>query len=461
MSDGGKGDRDTTKFVTKSQTYAYVIIQEDAPNFVCDPKMTFNVEEGGGHTFLCKHMNVAEEKKDEETVHQKFPMDGCTVSPKDVDMQLYLAQFRPIRDKVLSLAADVGVSSSVWLLGRHSTQLNNNLLFSQQQEDDLFRATLSDLFLRMSSPTTHLNEFMRLSWNVHIKCFEVCGDQIIDLFLSKDRGAGAGAVGRTGGGESAPPPLHPPPKVRDLPQHGTTVVGLCRRPFLSPAAAYEALQQAFGQRRILIAETSVSGSRNTLFGQRVLGTVGCVFVQVEVEQVLYPSRLLLAPSSRGSFDPSRSFLCSSRVQFNILADIDALSFKPSRQDTVNIMSMEDFLLHGVSKPKDNGRPQNGTSTVNSSVLSSSHKALSTLSRILRLLAKQESTYTYLNKSAIILFFNALLSRGCAALLLTDVILPSSRASEQGRGGIGDCALHSLPRQHSHQSAAAFPRGQLC
>ena len=44
---------------------------------------------------------------------QKFPVDGCTVGPKDIDMKLYMNQFRPILDKVLSFAADMGVSSSV------------------------------------------------------------------------------------------------------------------------------------------------------------------------------------------------------------------------------------------------------------------------------------------------------------------------------------------------------------
>lgn len=357
----------STKFVSKSQAYCYVINQDDAPSFVCDPKVTFKVEQSGGRTFLCKHSNSDDVKKDDKTTVQKFAMDGCTLGPQHVDMRMYLNQFRPIQDKILPLAADVGVSSSVWLLGRHSTQLNNNLLFNEQCDDDLFRATLSTLFARMSASTAQLNEFMRLSWSVHIKCFEVFGDQIVDLFIPTD--AKVTKVSNPN-----------PPKVREHPQQGTVVTGLMRRNFKSPSDAYIALRKAFNQRRILIAETCVGSSRN-LFGQRVLGTVGCVFIVIEIEQMLYPIHL----AADGTFNPALSFKVSSNIQFNVLADIDALSYKPSRQDTVNIIPLDEFLLHGV-KTSDDGRPKNAV-TLNSSTLACSHKSLSTLSRVLRLLHK--------------------------------------------------------------------------
>jgi len=361
----------SAKFVAKAQAYAFIVNQDDVPSFVCDPKLSFKIEESDGKTFLCKHSDPGEDKKEDKASMQRYRVDGGTLGPKDIDMRLYLSQFQPIQDKILSLAADVGVNSSVWLLGRHSTQLSSNYLFNEQEEDDLFRATLSTLFARMSASTAQLNEFMRLSWTVHIKCFEVFGDQVVDLFLPADPTASRGNFALQ-------------PKVREHPELGTVVVGLTRRNFKSPADAYNALLRAFSQRRILIAETSVGSSRN-LFGQRVLGTVGCVFIQVEIEQVLYPINL----ATENTFDRTNSFKICSNIQFNVMADIDALSYKPSRQDTVNIIPLNEFLLHGV-KTSEDGRPKNAV-TLNSSTLASSHKSLSALSRVLRIIHKQEGS----------------------------------------------------------------------
>ena len=128
--------------------------------------------------------------------------------------------------------------------------------------------------------------------------------------------------------------------------------------------------------------------------------MGCVFVQVEIEQMFYPVQL----ATQESFDPAASFKYTSAIQFNILADIDALSFKPSRQDSVAVLSLHDFLLHGVSSSSSSskpagekaGRPKKVTSVTARSALASSHKSLSTLSRVLRLLTKQQSMCLNIN-----------------------------------------------------------------
>lgn len=387
-----------SKFVTKSKAYAFVINQGDEQRFVCDPHTTFGIEEEGTQIHLCKYIDSphAEETQGDKVssskrnqTMKKYSVDGCTLSTNDVNMRQYLAQFEPILDKVLSLAVEVGVSSSMWLLGGHcssSSQLNSSLLFGELRDADLFQHILEALFSRLGSPSSQLQEHLRLSWRVEIKCFEVFGDQIVDLFVPQDseRDTRREKKGESGIGSGGSP--HPP-KVREHPQHGPVLVGLTHHSFSSADDAYSALRLCFSRRLLLIAETSVSGSRS-FFGQRVLGAVGNVFVQMKVTQVLYPAEVAMRS---GSFDSSTSFESSSTVQFNVLADIDAVSFKPSKQDTVNILSVRDFLQDGVSRTTDtdshDGRPKNIAS---SSLLASSHKSLSSLSRVLRLLSKQES-----------------------------------------------------------------------
>ena len=377
--------REATQFLTRAQAHVFVIQQEKS-SFLCEPEVTFFVEQApGGQLCVCKCVDYSEiegtGRKEEKSI-QRYPVDGCTLCPSEIDMRLYLNQFRPLQERFLTLATDMGVNSSVWLLGRHSNQLNNNFLFSEEGNDDLFRSAITDLFARMYTPTAHMNEFMRLSWSVHIKCFEIFGDQVVDLFLPKktyrnsDRSKGQRRV------ENTTPQLYLP-KVREDPQLGTVVTGLTRRNFKTSDTAYEALQLAFRRRHILIAESAVSGSRN-LFGQRVIGTVGCVFVQVEIEQMFYPMSL----ASRETFDAASSFQYTSNIQFNILADIDALSFKPSKQDAINVVCLDDFLLYGLTDVKENTKHK--TASTNLSVLASAHKSLSTLSRVLRTLAGQDS-----------------------------------------------------------------------
>lgn len=370
--------KESSKFAAISQAYIYVISQENAPNFVCDPKTTFTTEVVDGKIFLCKHVDSI---GDGGTAH-KVRMDGCTLGPPLLDMPLYLHQFRPVQDKILSLASDAGVSSSVWLLGKHYTQLNCSMLFNEQQENDMFRATLSSLFARLAAPTAQLSEFMRLSWSVHIKCFEVVGDQIIDLLLAPPLTPTRGGGGRAGCRAAAP-------KVFEHPQQGAVVAGLTRRRFKNAADAHSSLRQAHSRRLVLVAESCVGSTRN-VFGQRVLGTVGCVFIQIELEQVLYPVQL----AARGNFDQTFAFKYNSTIQFNIMADFDALSFKPSREDSVSFLPLDAFLQPGGRTEEGKGQGQGwARAPLASSALANSHKALAALSRVLRrLLHRQEGEY---------------------------------------------------------------------
>ena len=360
-----------TKFITKSKAFAYALNQERT--FKCDPRITFAVEERGGGVYLCKYVDYSEsDGKKEENSILRVPVDGCSVGHSVFNMTLYLNQFRPIQEKVMTLGVDMGISSSVWLLGKHSNHLNSNFLFSDNSNMDLFRTTLSALYTRMYLPTTELNDYMRLSWAVHFKCFEVFGDQIVDLFLPKKQ-----ATGRNQNNDISNP------KIREHPQNGIVITGLARRSFKSADMAYEALQQAFHRRHILLAETSVNGSHN-LFGQRVLGTVGCVFIQIEVEQVLYPTQY----ASQTRFDPKLSFKYENNLQFNVLADIEALSFKPSKHDKIAVVPLDEFSNRGSNNDmKDDTNSNANTAKVN--LLATSHKSLSTLARVLRLLTKQE------------------------------------------------------------------------
>ena len=360
--------RSVQSFTSVSQCVVYVQSQEDSRDklsILCDPKPTFTLERSPREVTLCKRLYASGSKDKEE--EQKFPVDGCTIGPPAVDMHLYLKEFHSLQSKASSLVVDLGINASVWLLGKHGDGLHNSMLFSEKHGRDLFRSALDDLFHRLESSVNSSQDYLRLKWSVHIKCFEVVGDQIIDLFAPPSQSVSNNV------------------KVRDHPQHGTTLLGVSRHQFKSSKSAYEALKQSFQKRLILIAETSVEGTAN-LFGERVLGTVGCVFVSIEVNQTMYPLECIC--SDQSSFDPSVSFKHTTTLQYNVIAELDALSFKPSKLDKVQIVPLSEFLSPGTKKSTEF---PSAKSSIGPNILANCHKSLSTLSRVLLLLHAQKGT----------------------------------------------------------------------
>mmetsp|Transcript_12898 Transcript_12898/g.28835 ORF Transcript_12898/g.28835 Transcript_12898/m.28835 type:complete len:1467 (+) Transcript_12898:155-4555(+) len=317
---------------------------------------------------------------------QHYPMDECAMGTQQRD---FVDNFASIKNRVSTLALDLGISSSVWLLGSHVDATGGFLLNHPGElsadEPGLFQDYLDDCFHRLDGPLTSASDYLRLDSSVKVTCCEVTGDQIRDLL------ADSGADSRA-------------PKVREHPHLGAHVAGLTEKFCSSSSQAHDTVKCAFMRRSVLIAQdrgaSDSAAIRPTDVVSRAIGAVGNVFIRLEVRQMLFPVASL---HSGGDLAVREAEIVerSSAIQFIILADIEALTFKPSKTEDIYLKQRQTLCSKKIEKVSEDDAGRLGQSRgadfelasgfglvpVHVTALSTGAKMLSSLSRVVSILAQ--------------------------------------------------------------------------
>lgn len=266
---------------------------------------------------------------------------------------------------------ELGVNCSQWLLGRHYLIPNEVISLGN---DSFLRENFRCIFSILDAETTSAADFLRLNYGVKIKIFEVVADQIRDLILSS---------GHTGGRERADRV-----RIREHPTTGAYIHGLEESECISADDAFDLVHKAYVERSTLVAEMLPAG-RDGSRSYEVIGYVGNLFIQVDIEQTLI---------SHTTSDSSQPIVRrSGTLQFNILADSEALSFKSrasksgpaSSLSVVSLNTARELTTCGERTIISPGNSPAGFDLIlPHSQLSVGAKALTTLSRVITALDRQ-------------------------------------------------------------------------
>ena len=243
--------------------------------------------------------------------------------------------FAAAQAKSVSLAVNLGINSSLWMLGRRDFYSGSDLSASNSARPSILmlRGYMDQLFLSLSRSEGDGN-FKRDAFSVCIKCYEVFGDQIRDLVaLSSVNDSSKGSKD----GQQV--------RVREHPVNGPFVSGLVQKTFFSASEAVEATLAAYEQRLVLLSTESVDKSNVSIKQaagpkpHRIIGTVGNVVLVLEIEQELVSvSSLESNTLGKGEQNVVQR---SATVQFNFLCEMEPICFKPSKNETISTLSLQE------------------------------------------------------------------------------------------------------------------------
>jgi len=243
--------------------------------------------------------------------------------------------FAAAQAKSVSLAGSLGINSSLWILGRRDFYSGSEYSASNGVRPSILmmRDYIDQIFLSLSRPECDGN-FKRESFSVGIKCYEVFGDQIRDLMAL----SGIGDSSRSSKDVQQV-------RVREHPVNGAFVSGLIQKVFSSASEAVEAALAAYEHRLVLLSTESVDKSTVSIkqsTGPRphqVIGTVGNVVLVLEIEQELVSiaTEIGYAVENREQKVVQRS----ATVQFNFLCEMEPIFFKPSKNETTSVLSLQE------------------------------------------------------------------------------------------------------------------------
>eukprot|EP01032_Pedospumella_encystans_P007542 gene7542-9039_t len=258
-----------------------------------------------------------------------YPADDILISSSRDEARTSRFGFAAAQAKSVSLAVHLGINSSLWMLGRRD--------FSSKYDHSasvlMLKGYIEQMFSSLSQPECDGN-FKRDSFGVGIKCYEVFGDQIRDLLALS--GISDTSKGSKDGKQV---------RIREHPVNGAFVSGLVQKMFFSASEAVEATLAAYEQRLILLSTESVDKSNVSIkqsAGPRphqIIGTVGNVVLVLEIEQELV-SVASLGSNTLGKGEQN-VVQRSATVQFNFLCEMEPICFKPSKNETISTLSLQE------------------------------------------------------------------------------------------------------------------------
>jgi hypothetical protein len=353
----------------------------------------------------------------------------------------YLQHFQKIKNKIITLAVDIGIHSSIWMLGNHDTLIMKQVEQEYIADLDLMSSFIHHMCSSLSQKMTTSKDYLRVSWTMKIRCYEIFADQITDLLLingsDSSTASSSAAYGATSS-TSSTNAITNKVKIKEHPQTGHYISGLMELIMSSGDSnssmsyVYKLLFHAFQRRLVLLREmtattnnttnsspnntasmnSTTTGSSSSINNEyhkmlsskthNIVGHVSNMFIIFEVDQVLCPTLpLQVQQISSNNNNTSVSLVNrTSMVQFNLLADMDALTAKSSKLESFSIVPLQDALYVLNNKAANNNNSSSGGSGVNNhhrhinnkdtiqdnrtyinGLLSSSAKALLTLSRV--------------------------------------------------------------------------------
>mmetsp|Transcript_20920 Transcript_20920/g.30132 ORF Transcript_20920/g.30132 Transcript_20920/m.30132 type:complete len:1207 (+) Transcript_20920:147-3767(+) len=361
-----------SRFCFNSKAFAYIHPPPDESN----QYEVITTDDCDGERFIERRNR----QPDGSTRIRKYPVDACSVhafeSPNNDE---YFSLFDDAFVKISALSIDVGLNLSVWVLGRHNFGNREYFVNSKCCGDDHYMSFLgrsvNHIYNSLNELLTSVKDHLRLSYEVKLRCFEVFADQVRDLMTVDLREGDDKKID--------------PPKIREHPAKGCYVQGLVEVVCGSSQEAMTVLGQAYSRRLALSVYASEDGCNST--APRTLGYVGNVFVQLDIEQILSP-----ISAGEGSDVEREVIRRYSAVQYNVLADAEALSFKPSKLETIDISPAMNatvpgrdkkitFLRQSISSVSADGG-QGGMV----SLLATAARSLTTLSRVVDVLYRNRT-----------------------------------------------------------------------
>jgi hypothetical protein len=344
---------------------------------------------------------------------QNYSVDKILIdSSERVEIEKYHELFAILRQRSSSLALDLGINSSVWLIGRHFSNNFGDLLFTKSIDStpeyvDFFQKLCAELSSSLQQLVTKSS--YRMSSGIKVKCFEVYGEQIRDLLISN---------------ESFASPSLPPPIIREI-KSIPYVDSLSEVDCATADEAYSVLHRAYQRRLSLIVESLESGRSVTpglpVIDRNFVGYVGNVIIQIEITQTL-------CSPPPASVEVHPQFIHRTGIiQFNLLADMDSLAYKPvSKSDSLVVVPLNSIRVEGgaVFVPGApvivalGDLPLQPLPKLIPLQLITSAKALSTLSRVVNALFLRESqaSTSISNSSTHISYRDSVLTRVLQASL---------------------------------------------
>lgn len=268
-----------------------------------------------------------------------YSADGVLLSPSLYEALEAHFGFGTAQENSILLALNLGISSSLWMLGKRDKPVLNSDRLSTSIMCDFIDQLFNSISLH-----NHDSSFKRTNFNVTIKCYEVFGDQIRDLMALANIN---GSVSNDGKEKQI--------RVREHPIKGTVVTGLAQKTCSSATEAAEAVVRAYEQRLVLLSTEIVDGGNVSMkrssssIPHQIIGTVGNVILIVEIDQEFLS---LARPSGDISCDMEGSVIKrSAAIQFNFLCEMEPLSYKPSKSETICTLSLEEVDKRLADKDK--------------------------------------------------------------------------------------------------------------
>ena len=394
---------------------------------------------------------------------QSFFINYCEVnSINSFNILNYLQFFFNCRERSFSLILDLGLNSTIWLIGRHLSYDIGDLLIRKNKElnlqNDYFSITSKELYQKLESLITTTKEYFRLNYKVKIKCYEIYAEQIRDLLSTN---------------ESINSPYLR--ENKSIPY----VESLIEKECFNSNELYETIRSAYLKRLSLVVEYLglQKGLTIPILERKFIGYVGNVFIHVEVSQTLCST----STEMMGDHTNNKIIQRTGTIQYNILADTEALAYKTlSKTENLTVVLLQQFWSTSDDQRSSNLSNSNGsiismnestisttltttTTTLLSSTnpslinntqrlvsqqLSLSAKALSTLSRVVSALYSRQNQTTANEKYYHISYRDSILTR----------VLQSSL---EGYAANYICLFHDLRKDNGTSSDLSLSPAVSC